>query len=255
MKPYLLRALAASIVVATFSCVACAPEHGTITRKGFVYKSRKYRVDFTVPSKRQFINANWTVDNYVYDKTGPFGGTWSAKEGKRFLGHRMVDKDGDGTASREQAFLFDLRLVHRRTNGVIWMQTFELPSNQQDKKLEVFLRNYVDSLSGTGLYRQGSVYGVIRATLRRFAAKVDLKMRTTRGPSQVLHAIISLVDLARKKISPKYEADKIKLLLSKIRRLGRPNLLLLVGYHNQAADFVGSLQDFGIFVKRIQVTR
>jgi hypothetical protein len=138
---------------------------------------------------------------------------------------------------------------------VIWIQSFALPTGREDKKLEVFLENYVDALSGTGLYHQGSIYNTRRSALRRFAAKVDVKMRTKRGPSSVLHAIISVVDLERKRIAPRYQGDKIKILFTKVRRPGRSTLLLLVGYYNQAADFDSALVEFDSFVNRVRVTR
>ncbi len=112
------RFAAASIVVTAFLSGACAPGHGLINSKGYEYKSRKYGVAFKAPSKRQFINDSWSVDNYVYVED-PYGSTWSAKKGRKYLGYRLVDKDGDGTEERERAFIYDLRLVHRKTNGVI----------------------------------------------------------------------------------------------------------------------------------------
>src|SRR6266478_3316996 len=111
--------------------------------------------------QKKLVGADWQLDNYHYDTVD---GKLVPKEGNEYVAFVREDENGDGRIDpfeKQRVFIYDLRFVHARNNGVIWVQTFRIPPANAARDLDVVLANYADSLAGTGLYRQGSIFNIV----------------------------------------------------------------------------------------------
>lgn len=235
-------------MVALLACFlggGCTVSQGTLSQQGYYYEELRYWVRFHVPATMTFVNDEWQVDNWIrvpYTRTD-----WQRKSGSAYLGYRMVESPEGEEPTEERVFLYDLKLTHKLTNGVIWSQSFALSQSQRHKQLDVLLNNYADSLSGTGLYGQGDIYSIKRAKLRKFAARLAWKRSLQRGPYLVLYGLIEVIDLERQRVDKAYEPERVLLAITRIALLGGKSALVLFGYHNTADHFekyVGAFRAF-----------
>ncbi len=262
------RALIVTVVVLVGAACACAPDIGTIQAGGYRWDAYGLSIRFRDSRHQRFINGEWVLMNWSRRMMAEYYQVasaqehrhetkpsamyeWIPKDGERYYGYCRVDRDGDGTTERESCFLYCLLLKHRRTDGVIWAQVFDVPKGFEHKRLDVVLDNYVNSISGTGLYRQGSIMNIESVKARAFGARVVKKLELDGG--EKLQALIDVVDLDRKKADPSYPGEKIMVELSRMwRRNGRAALLLL-GYHNSSRYFEQHLADFKAFTQQVSI--
>lgn len=217
-----------------------------------------YRIVYKNASKRQFINADWRLDNFYRDHDGK----WTRKRGSDYYGIRLTEDDKHGGVKKEKVHFFELKLGHRRNNGVIWVQIFDLLPKHRDRQLDVLLANYVESLSGTGLFIQSNVYGLLHVKEKKHAALVRFKqwMRLHQYPA--LRARIDLVNLDRLKVDPKHRGQSVELVLLRFWRTavkedytGKQSTvfhpaIMVIGYKNSVAYFARHRSDLQTFLKQ-----
>ena len=249
-----------------FFILSCGPSHGVMNKEGFFYKDYGYSVLFKQPTKRHILDWYWYIDNWKFQTTTP---AWSLKDGRNYLGYRIVDKDDDGTLERERVYFFDLLIKHKTTDGVIWIQSFDLQHKNKWKKLGVLLDNYVDSLAGTGMYIEGNVYSILQKKERKYASNVIKTEPADLGPYKALRATIELIDLDQLKAVPDYKGKKLEVVIVKINVTRKvkattsehlvdtvsktERAVMLIGYHNSAKHFDKYLKDFDEFLGRIKI--
>jgi hypothetical protein len=245
---------AGALAISVFFLTSCTPLHGTLRDDGYVFKAYGYSVCYAKKKEKSFIHGGWQLDNFYFRKIAD---RWEPKSGRRYMGYRLVDLDNDGVLEKEKAFIFDLKLDHGKTQGVIWIQTFDLPKQYAKKELNVLLQSYVTSLTGTGLYAGGDIYSVVRVKQKKYAAVIKQRGSATLGDRAAVKAVIQILDLDQIKVDPQHAGSKLKVLLTKFRPWGsRPHewALMLVGYYNTADQFDRCLADFDRFLKMIRFT-
>lgn len=247
-----------------FLLASCTPKPGVFRKDGFHSARYGYAVCFLYPKHKLFIN-HWFIDNFTIDSTT---GELTPKTGKLYMGYRLVDRDNDGNLEKEKVFLFDLKLNHRKTNGVIWVQTFELQPGDKGKELAVLLGNYVSSLSGTGLYAEGNIYSILKFKQKKYAAVVKQSAMENLGGYSTQSALIQIYNIDQFKVDPKHRGSMLKVFLMKLKyyatkwdgtlyytSTGKKLLktaLMLVGYYNSADRFDRHLGDFTLFLKNFR---
>jgi hypothetical protein len=261
-------------LLALTAATGCLASTGEWSGRGFQQKTYGWRADYPA-GQAKLLGPDWQLDNWQNEN-----GQLVAKSGERYVAVREEDENRDGTidaSERKQVFIYDLKFVNAHNNGVIWVQTHPLHDFNADKDLDVMLRNYADSLSGTGLYEEGSVFGLRATKARSFTTFVNDQRETRLGPHRALSASIELAETERLRDDPSRRASKLRIVLTKFEylvRLAAPagttqvdvpapgdnqgtsswkkqTAVMLVGYANDVEHFDAGLQDFEAFTSRL----
>lgn len=199
------------------------------------------------------------VDNMHFDE-----GEWLMNRGRRYYGWFKVDRDGNGSLEKERTYIYDLKIKHRRSAAVMWLQTHELGYKESDRALSVMLDRYVGALTGTGLFSSSNVFAVSTVKAKTYAARVLQRRQLIFHGREALRAKIGLMNLERKKADPNYKGNLLLITLVKIPfdyvhpkyqvRL-RGQTVLLVGYYNSVGGYDTSEYDYNRLLKAVHVHR
>jgi hypothetical protein len=224
------------------------------------------RILYQDKARQEFVNADWKVDNFHRDGSG----AWARKAGSDYYGFRLLEDERTGKVRKEKVHFFELKLAHRETNGVIWVQTFKLRPKHRDKKLDVLLRNYATSLSGSGLFVEGNVYGLLGIKVKKYAAMVREKKWIQVDGFHALQAKIDIINLDSARAGSKRPERSVDVVLLRFSRpenkyepvpqrpgywvktrYHRP-VILVVGYKNSAIYFEKHRPDLQAFLRQIR---
>jgi hypothetical protein len=115
---------------------------------------------------------------------------------------REVDVDGDGAPESDPTLVYDLKLVNKVTTSAIWLQTEMLPVRDKDRSLQSFVDDFVEGLSGSGIYRVGSPVPKRVGATKTYAAHVVASKEGTMGTFPSLDVTIELVNVDQLKVDP-----------------------------------------------------
>ena len=263
------------IVIGVVSVAAgCVTTNAHWDQAGFHQDHYGWEVPYLAGQKR-LVGADWKLDNYHYDTAA---GRLMPKEGNDYVAYVREDEDGDGRIEyneKQRIFLYDLRFVHARNNGVIWVQTFRVPLSDADRDLDVVLANYADSLAGTGLNWQGTIFNLSVPRTRSFTVFVNDKKETKVGLYPAQEALIELAETSRLQLNKEERSLKLRVVLSKFSYLeeSRPEMMnsanarsvnvngntfkqrtavILIGYVNDPDHFESGVGDFEDFRGRLR---
>ncbi|MGO9837610.1 MAG: hypothetical protein ACLP1X_25760 [Polyangiaceae bacterium] len=249
----------------------CVHRSAQFAATAYVQSDYGYKVAYSDPGGKSFASGDWTLDNYFVDEMGDL----KAKKGNNYEAKREFDEDGDGQISSSetsQENIYDLRLLNRRDNGVIWVKAHPLLPDDAHRDLEVTLNDYADGLSGAGLYAQSNLFSVERVHERHFTTFVTAKNQVTVGDVPGLAGTVELAEVEKLRLDPSFRSAKIRIVLVKFyfydcgSQFGRhpwPTVthdgsscfkrpgLLVVGYYNTVDRFDEDLPEFEHMVQRI----
>lgn len=225
-----------------------------VRKEGLFNSTAKYKIPFTSPNKSQFISDEWIIDNYIIGK-------WKEKYGSEYQGLVRVDRSDNGRTTTENVHYYDLKLVNKTNNGVIWISSHEVLYKQANLDLNVLLNEYVDSLSGSNFHVVSNFLNVDGVRETSFAATLQEKKETTVGPYKALEGTISIANLHQLKLNPQHRHSSVRILLFKIpcsditRTIRKKKwvapILVIVGVHNKPEYFDQNVKDYDLFVRSI----
>ena len=194
-----LSGLARTIVIGLLGC-GCAGATGTFRANGFHDDGLPIVVHYTDASARQFVSADWQVDNFAVKDNGTIG---KPKMSDKYVWDREIDYDDDGRPDTERAVpIYDLRLVNRVTHAAMWLQSVPLRMHDKDRALKSILDDFVAWLSGTGFYRVSPGPPKGTGISKTYGARVvAMKENETQG-FESLDATIEVVNLDQLKVDP-----------------------------------------------------
>ncbi len=248
---------------------ACVSSPGALGDGGYVRPKYGLRILYKDVENRRFINADWRVDNFYRNQSGE----WNRKKGRDYYGIRLVEDDRRGGVKKEKIDFFELKLSHRTTGAVIWMQTFKLKPRHRDMKLDVLLNNYARSLSGSGLFVEGNIYGLLQLKIKKHAAVVRAKKWVRVNNSHALRARIEIVNLDRARVDPRHRGRTVEVVLlrfywtteDELQSRKNPNhwvkyrfyhpVVMVIGYKSSATYFEKHRSDFQAFLQQIRFRR
>jgi hypothetical protein len=268
-----------------WNAAGCATSGGTFNDTGYRQEAFGYQVAFRDAKAKTFAGADWQIDSHRHDT---ISGQLEEKTGSEYVALREEDLNQDGSigfGERGEEPIYDLKLLNKKNNGVIWAKAHPFLPETAETDLEVILDNYVDALAGHGRYAQGNLFGVERAKVRNYTTFLVGKRLEKIGDRTVLTGTIEIAEVDRLKTDPAHRSGVIKLALVKIRCLtigncrrenpdvnvesGKRELdrwpivdcrgkkcrarsgLLIVGYYNTPAYFESGLSDLDDLLKRI----
>jgi len=250
----------------------CAANPTRFRDDGLYHDKFDYSIVFSDPDNRVFIGDEWYIDNYQYlEREKKF----ERKKGAAYSGRVYVDRNDDGSPERERAFFCDLELRHRRNNGMIWISTTELPKKFNETHLDVFLRNYIESLAGAIRVRTGSALGFHSIKVREFATQILEQEQSLLGPYEAVSATITRADLHQLRLDANHVSLRARIVLIRIDGMVRiggrkgetkvwpaqrrvdpvtevpGKILMMIGYSNSKEYFDEGLSDFETFLNSI----
>jgi hypothetical protein len=246
-----------------FSMAACArPMIGELRSAGFVHDSEKYSIGYADPSNHGILSADWKLENGqppkdedLYYKVQVFP-KW------------QFDTNADGTAD---AFVdvpsADLRFVHLKHGGVIFLRSIPLDVYEEDLDLDVIAEQLAQGMSGTHWYAFGIGGNESVGVERRSAVLIERTQSVTVSQAAGTAVTYSFADVDQLQMSPASRTGKMELVLlrpgvdfSLDRWSGRKpkewqsQMMLLVGYWNVPARFEQGYADFDALLGRISFT-
>ena len=282
-RPLFALVIPLGVAVSTAGCMTAT---GAWSEQGFAETTFGWRASYA-PGTTALLGPDWRLDNWVVDDYG-------ALVPKRRGAYVASDEDEEATegpgsrSERHRIFVYDLKYLNVRNNGVIWAQTRRMHRRDTDRDLDVLLANYVDSLAGTGLYEQGTVFGGQTIKIRSFTAFVTDRQPVKLGPYPAISAVIELAETEKLRLDPNARMSKIAVAITKFQYLEKVEVpgamgaeerpatfenpqaprpttvivdgqvyykrpaVMIVGYYNDVDHFAASLPDFTTLRDRIQ---
>ncbi len=246
------------LVLTATTLLACAG--APFNASGYKHPTHPLAVRYHDAGAKVFISKDWRIDNYIL---GEHGAPMVAKDGDDYKIVRNVDFDGDGVPDRQKVHRFELKLVHRSNDSVIWMRLIPLAKGDEGLELRVFVDRYVEALTGTGFFAEDLPSGKAKARAQRFAAKVlDVKSRTL-GQVEALQADIELANVDQLRLDPASRHAKIRVIFARpgfadtvqgsVRFDIQAPVLVAVGFFSGPGTFDGSVRDFESFVGAVEL--
>ena len=250
MRSFVVALLAAL----AFPVLGCATG-GTFAADGFHHTDYPYVVRYSDPGTREFLDANWRIDNYVVNYDGTIG---ALKTTEDYEGPTELDVTGSGNFSKVTLPYFDLKLDNRKTSAVIWLQTIPLNKGREERNLKNLAEDYASAISGSGFYAAVEDQGkVIRE--KTFAAKIVEGKETTLGGLEAYDAKIELANADQLRLDPAARTAIIRVVFVRTNYthdfLGHDfpvHTFVRVGYRASPGDFDAGLPDFERFLKLLQ---
>jgi hypothetical protein len=263
----------------------CVTSGGAFNETGYRQSVFGYQVAFRDAKAKSLAGPDWQIDSHRKDS---INGGWEEKTGTDYVAVREEDLNQDGSigiGERTDETIYDLKLLNKKDNGVIWTKAHPLLPENAETDLEVILDNYVDALAGNGRYAQSNLFGVERVKARNYTTfLVDKKIEKV-GSGDALAGTIEIAEVDRLKSDPAHRSGVIRVLLVKFRcftfdncRRENPDVnvekgkreldrwplvdcrgkqcraragLLVVGYYNTPAYFAAGLPEIDDLLKRV----
>jgi hypothetical protein len=217
-----------------FGCAAT--KSGRFDARGFRAADDAYTIRW-VEQGGGLLGADWHVDNFSYENGKP------AKPKTKGKYETELDwPAADGSTLHLSTTLYDLRLSHVKSNGVIWARVLPLPPEMNGKRLGVVAENWANDLSGTVF--DAPLLASRRS--KRLATKI-VESEATRVAGHAAQAVtFEVVDLDQRELDANAPRTKVRALFveGKLRKLleGHDRTYdvsgcLFIGYANDAATF------------------
>ncbi len=243
------------VVLSVFaSCVSTSPR---ITAAGFAHERYPYSVPIA-PTER-VLPEGWVLDNYYVTSTGEVKPKW----GEGYTAYYAIDANGDGRMDlNTEEPAYDLRYVHERHAGVIWLRTTPTSPRFGQMELPVLGQAYADEIAGAGyeiVLLQGAAVAV---ESRRYAAKIvsQVPMQVAGMPAHAVTLDVANVDQLQLTPGGVYRRVRVVLIrpgFTYVRsRAGRElafPVLMVAGYANQPERFAEGEADFEQLLARITI--
>jgi hypothetical protein len=258
----------APIAVAA-SLAGCMPAASAVGPSGYEQPDYHYHLAYRDLASQSFLGPEWDIDNFYKD---PSSGAWSPKESPEYTADRLLDVHGDGDRHVFHEYVYDLKFVNQRDNGVIWLKAHPLEPETAKRDLDVVLENYAFGLSGTSLYAQSNLFNLETTTSHQFTTFVVSKEPLRLGQVPAVAGTIDLAETDKLRIDPNARSGRVRVIFAKFQiykstegvealpwpvdnlqgnTYYRIPILLVIGYYNNLAQFDRHLDDFARLLTQI----
>ena len=201
----------------------------------------------------------WQLDNYYWDHKN-----LKPKVAPEYKTKLEFDLDGDGTFEhKEDAFIHDLRWVHARHHGIIWVRSVPVSTQLRHVDLDVLLADYVNEVSGAGY--EGVAFGEShRVVEHRYVAKLLRQTPGTLAGQEAIDSELEVANSEQLKLDPKARWQHVRLVLARgpTDHYEKPRdggdllpfpVVLVLGYENSPDHFAEGQADFEGLLSRFTI--
>lgn len=252
------------LIIAWIAAAGCGGSKGPrakFTADGYHYTRHEYLVRYSNPAEKSFLGPYWRLDSHHF-----VDGKLVFKTGGAYRGTTYVDWDGDGKMESRKTRFFGLKFRHRETAATIWVSTWDVPKRERRTLLDVYLGNYVESLSGTEYRPFASAVSMSAVAEKKFATTVSDRQEIVVAGKKALAATITVANLDQLRMNPDHIYSKIRIVLLRTRgTVGgayddglvfgtyRGYVLMAIGYASAPEFFERGLPDFDTFLSQIEI--
>ena len=251
--------------MAIWGCEPAGP--GAFAPTGYQNDTHGYNV-LALPgkdaSRGELMPSGWQLDNFYRD-LGPGGGDdLKPKTTPEYKTRLAFDVNGDGATDRtESAFIHDLRWVHARHHGIIWVRSVPVSIQLRNVDLDVLLADYVNEISGAGY--EGVIFGGRTGVEEhRYVARITRKTPGRLAGQEAIDAEIEVANSEQIKLDPSARWQRVRLLLARgpVFHLETDPfqgtsvsfpVVLVLGYENSPDHFAEGQPDFDNLLSRFTV--
>lgn len=230
-----------------------------------------YHVAFA-PGVSSPLPTDWRLENLVRSKNRQLGST---KPGREYRHGVRLDPDLDGEFEEAASvFTYDLLFKHGKHNGRIWLSTIALPGTMRERNLNVLARDYLESVSTTGVVAIGLDKAMRSAEDKAYVTNVRRESSIQVDGKEAREMLFDVVDAEEARLSSSTRWQRAKVVLvrppfawtnrevsgASSMRDARTNVplypvVLLIGYVNDAPEFARGLGDFDRLVSAVKIGR
>lgn len=246
------------LVLPALLASACATADPIFDDVGFVHPEYGYHIEFANEPRRVLITSEWRVENYARQSE-----EWIRREAAQYWHAPLLDLDGDGILETlEREYLYDLRMRHVRSNGLIWVRTVPLELDLQEVELDVLARNYVENIASSGFLLARVAPGVVAVGERRFASRVLDQLPIRVDGYEAYGVLLEVASVAQLQLSEASRIENAVIVLSRAPFGWREwssegyrdwPVIVIAGYSNSPAEFEQGLPDFDTLLAAIDL--
>jgi hypothetical protein len=236
---------AALVVVGMAGCQSS----GMFDATAFHSRTYPYTIRYADPEEHALLSSDWVVENYYADASGK---PTTSKRGRAYRKSRDIELADGHTVSRDFD-VYDVMLVHRASDAVIWLRSIPLSPRQPGINLRVLAAEYADGMSGSGFY--ATDLGPARVESQTYASRVLTGQPVMVAGLEAYEATLEVANVDQLKLDPTSRAAMIRVVFvrtpfkteASMNSDGLP-VLWMIGYANNPVDFEAQAPDFTRFL-------
>jgi hypothetical protein len=241
--------VAASAVLGLASLLGCQSS-GVFDRAAFRSAKYPYTIRYADPEERALLSSDWVVENYYADAAGK---PTTSKSGRDYRKDREIELASGRTTTRTFD-VYDVLLVHRASDAVIWLRSIPLSPRQASLDLRVAAEQYAEGLSGSGFY--ATDLGHRRVESQTYASHMLSGRPVTVAGLDAYEATLEVANVDQLKLDPASRAAMIRVVFVRTPFTAESHgvdseklpVMWMVGYANNPTDFEAQSPDFVRFL-------
>jgi hypothetical protein len=240
----------AAAAVLGLSCLLGCQSSGIFAPTAFRSARYPYTIRYADPEERALLSSDWVVENFYADASGK---PTMSKTGREYRKDREIELASGRTTVRTFD-VYDVLLVHRASDAVIWLRSIPLSPRQSSLNLRIAAEQYAEGLSGSGFY--ASDLGHRRVESQTYASHMLSGRPVTVAGLDAYEATLEVANVDQLKLDPASRAAMIRVVFvrtpftSDAGGLDSEKLpvMWMIGYANNPVDFEAQSPDFVRFL-------
>jgi hypothetical protein len=244
-----LRGVLSVVAVGLAGVLGCQSS-GFFEATAFRSRLYPYTIRYADPEDRALLSSDWVVENFYADATGK---PTTSKTGRLYQKDREIEL-ADGHTSRRTFDVYDVLLVHRASDAVIWMRSIPLSPRQSGLNLRVMAEQYAEGLSGSGFYATDLGHRMVES--QTYASHMLTSRPVMVAGLEAFEATLEVANVDQLKLDPASRAALIRVVFvhtpfaTETRGVDSEKLpvMWMIGYSNNPIDFEAQAPDFVRFL-------
>jgi hypothetical protein len=240
----------AAAAVFGLSCLLGCQSSGFFEASAFRSTKYPYTIRYADPEERALLSSDWVVENYYADGSGK---PTTSKMGRQYQKDREIELASGHTTVRSFD-VYDVLLVHRASDAVIWLRSIPLSPRQSGLNLRVAAEQYAEGLSGSGFY--ATDLGPRRVEAQTYASHMTSGRPVMVAGLEAYEATLEVANVDQLKLDPAGRAAMIRVVFVRTPFTTDPHsegseklpVMWMIGYANNPTDFEAQSADFVRFL-------
>lgn len=183
------------------ACVSTA----SFNDQGFEHKRIGYSLAYSNPADKSWLNESWKIEK------NHLGEVDESDYGSR----RLEATDAKGKKQTMLVRNADLIFKHKKTNGVISVQSFPLNEFMAEKKLDIVAKDFAEQMSGEYFIAfSGAGYSVGKG--RNLVTNLVSSQAGKLGAAETMEGVVEVANVEQLKLNPKHRLMRYKFFLARL---------------------------------------